>query len=338
MQRLKIRENQLPMVEQEFLHQWRIHIRAASHQRQLLHHSICELQPNSAVLIGDYKQNIKLEMRREEEGKFFFEKVPVSVLSFVAHIRRCDGSRIKRVFTVFSRVLNKSAQVVKKCLKMILDLDEMKDINHIDWWSDGGSSFRNIEYLTALSSQNSPLVQRKMIKDYNTAEEKSDSETDSGEESDSEEKSDSETDSGEESDSEEKSDSESDSKEESDEDEDEDTGSSDESIQSKKTWIDEDQRQFTINFFVPSHGKSECDSVFGQYSQILKQNLPKSGICSMSELIQFFKRETDILLESSDNQSPQHSFFEFDCESLQETAQKLDIKGFMTHLHYHVTD
>ncbi|KAA6330533.1 MAG: hypothetical protein EZS28_053489, partial [Streblomastix strix] len=48
--------------------------------------------------------------------------------------------------------------------------------------------------------------------------------------------------------------------------------------------------------------------------------------------------ETDILLESSDNQSPQHSFFEFDCESLQETAQKLDIKGFMTHLHYHVTD
>ncbi|KAA6357804.1 MAG: hypothetical protein EZS28_046669, partial [Streblomastix strix] len=42
------------------------------------------MRPDSAVIIGDYKENIKLDRKREEEGKKWFEKVPVSVLTFVA--------------------------------------------------------------------------------------------------------------------------------------------------------------------------------------------------------------------------------------------------------------
>ncbi|KAA6386632.1 MAG: hypothetical protein EZS28_017842, partial [Streblomastix strix] len=95
-QRLKLKWADLSPIEREFLHEWSIHIHAASHQQEMLYHAIASVQPDSAVIIGDYKKNIKLDRKREEEGKKWFEKVPVSVLTFVAHIRLSCGKCIKR--------------------------------------------------------------------------------------------------------------------------------------------------------------------------------------------------------------------------------------------------
>ncbi|KAA6367825.1 MAG: hypothetical protein EZS28_036647 [Streblomastix strix] len=96
---------------------------------------------------------------------------------------------------------------------------------------------------------------------------------------------------------------------------------------------------FVVNYFVPSHGKNDCDSVFGMYSSILKNNLPEEGIESFQELLNFFKRETQIMQRNSKSKSTApHQFFEFSCDQLENTAQKLQIKGFMGYLQFQVVD
>jgi hypothetical protein len=47
-----------------------------------------------------------------------------------------------------------------------------------------------------------------------------------------------------------------------------------------------------FNWFEPHHGKSECDSIFGHYAQLLSHNLPSQGIHSFNELFSFFQRAT----------------------------------------------
>ena len=47
--------------------------------------------------------------------------------------------------------------------------------------------------------------------------------------------------------------------------------------------------RFVINYFAPSHGKSEIDSVFGLFSRIVKDYTPVSTLSDAHDLCEFFK-------------------------------------------------
>jgi hypothetical protein len=46
-------------------------------------------------------------------------------------------------------------------------------------------------------------------------------------------------------------------------------------------------RNFIINYFVPFHGKSEVDGIFGFFTTLLHDNLFEKGIDNINELISF---------------------------------------------------
>ncbi|KAA6359166.1 MAG: hypothetical protein EZS28_045307, partial [Streblomastix strix] len=207
-------------IQRQLLQEWVTHRKAASIQRGKMHSDIFNLQPQEAVVIADYKENIKLPQRRQQIGKEYFGQLPVSCLSFVCHIRPKEGRSFKRVFTLFSKCMTHTSTVSLRCLKQILQDNDFQDINKIKWWSDCGPHFH------------SQQLQFELL----------------------------------------------------------------DTIRNFKEGI-----EFETNYFAPSHGKSECDSVFGFLQKILNKSLPKDGITSVDALIEFFKHQTENLISNIDS-------------------------------------
>ncbi|KAA6389070.1 MAG: hypothetical protein EZS28_015402 [Streblomastix strix] len=123
----KMKLDQLPEKEQQLLKEWYKHQKRQKEQR-------------------DKYNKIKKVVK---PGQAFFDKSPISCLSFVAFF----GSIlevIKRVYTILSRVLTHTSQVMLHCFQPILERDEFVSMKKINWWSDGGSFKPFISHCTTL--------------------------------------------------------------------------------------------------------------------------------------------------------------------------------------------
>ncbi|KAA6390661.1 MAG: hypothetical protein EZS28_013811 [Streblomastix strix] len=115
-----------------------------------MHQDKFNIQPGEALIIGDNKENIKLSQKRKQEGREFYDYLPVSCLSFLCYIRKSSGLRVHRVFTLFSRCLSHISTVSLKSLRQVLRDIDFKGINKIIWWSDGAPHFHSIQLAFAL--------------------------------------------------------------------------------------------------------------------------------------------------------------------------------------------
>ncbi|KAA6397001.1 MAG: hypothetical protein EZS28_007468 [Streblomastix strix] len=200
-------------------------------------------------MVGDYKENFQLSQLIDYFSFQFFDRSPVSCLTFVVYFGGELGTT-KRVYTVLSRVLNHTSQVVLQCLESILKRSEFTSINSIKWWSDGGPCFKSGEFALKLLSG----IQISEIKSIT----------------------------------------------------------------------------FKLNYFEPQHGKLDVDSIFGIYANLLKHNLPSSGINSLHELMDFLLVEAPECL--------QQTIIEYDVDKLNERVQNLKVDNFKKYLNFEVVD
>ncbi|KAK2942854.1 hypothetical protein BLNAU_22238 [Blattamonas nauphoetae] len=102
--------------------------------------------------------------------------------------------------------------------------------------------------------------------------------------------------------------------------------------------LEQDGTQLTIvaNFFETAHGKNEVDSLFGVLSQMLKQDIPKLGLSSFSDLIDFFRLNTLRLDEQKADQQRHHYVLEYDRAQEFIDPCNLTIKGIKASLKFEV--
>ncbi|KAA6359654.1 MAG: hypothetical protein EZS28_044819, partial [Streblomastix strix] len=64
------------------------HVLLAAHQRECFKRDILSLEEDSILVLGDFKENFKLNAQRDQVGKDYFKQLPVTCLSFVVHTKR----------------------------------------------------------------------------------------------------------------------------------------------------------------------------------------------------------------------------------------------------------
>ncbi|KAA6372953.1 MAG: hypothetical protein EZS28_031520, partial [Streblomastix strix] len=254
MKRDRLKFIDLTQIEKEYLTLWKLHNDEAQHQRYCMSQDLFNLQPNSCVVIADFKENIHIDMSTEQESQEFYHQQPITCLSFVVHVQTGDNKRLKRVYTIISKCLNHTSQFVVKAFKEVLKQPEFKEVKNLIWYSDGAGHFKSTEILAFLQNKACPPLPGCHV---------------------------------------------------------------------------------DLNYFSPSHGKSECDSVFGFFSKIIAKSLPKDGIHSMEELVHFLQQETQV---KSTYMQSQRTQYRFNCTRLAKKVRKMEVKGFKNSLHFTICD
>jgi hypothetical protein len=141
----------LTVKEKEFVDLWMKHRDRATHQREMMQHDIAALEEHEAVIIVDFKENLKGPVSKEATGRDFFDQAPITVLSFVCYLGRGKGLKAKCVVTVLSLCLSHTASFVIHSLKAVLAFPMFGQVQSLKWWSDGGPHFRNQQLLAAFT-------------------------------------------------------------------------------------------------------------------------------------------------------------------------------------------
>ena len=126
--------------EKEFIQLWIAHDDEAHIQRAAMHFDRDNLTTNDVLILADFKENFRLAYTWNQIGKDWFKQQMVSCLTFVCYRKK---SRVieKYPVTFFSNILSHSSSYVLHCLHKLLDMDFMKDVKRIIWWSDRGPHF-----------------------------------------------------------------------------------------------------------------------------------------------------------------------------------------------------
>jgi hypothetical protein len=115
-----------------------------------------------------------------------------------------------------------------------------------------------------------------------------------------------------------------------------------------------------VNLFEAHHGKSVCDTVFGQYATLLKHHAPESGIHTYTQLFQFLTRMTQPLSTPGEMKAAQHTFLEYafhlfytlflpllilfsvqprvELNTVDQSYRYLKVQGFRSYLSFSITD
>ena len=109
-------------------------------QRNALKTNLDSLEDGQAVVIFDFKQNIKLGGSPNEVSRDYYSPSNINYLSFFVKTKS-DGI----FFDFSSEVLAKNSYFVIGCFKKMLRQDAFKTLNikEIFAWSDVGRHFRN---------------------------------------------------------------------------------------------------------------------------------------------------------------------------------------------------
>jgi hypothetical protein len=126
------------------------HRKRAAGQRSAFEVQKKSLECDEVIILGDFKENIRLPLMRDSVGRDYFSSAPVTVLTFVVYLR-LDGTVCKRVFTILSRCVTHNAAFVILSVQTLLKEKIFDKVNRIIWWSDGGPHFRNKFLLAALT-------------------------------------------------------------------------------------------------------------------------------------------------------------------------------------------
>jgi hypothetical protein len=115
-----------------------------------------------------------------------------------------------------------------------------------------------------------------------------------------------------------------------------------------------------VNLFEAHHGKSVCDTVFGQYAMLLNHHAPESGIHTYAQLFQFLTKITQPLSVRGSLFKARHTFlklafslfdslflslfirisvcFSVEMDSVEQSCRYLKVKDFKSYLSYSITD
>ena len=193
--------------EKKFETLFREHVRQYQVQRRRMGENMSSLQNNQRLILMDYKENYKLPITKNQEGRAWYNKTQVTCLSFLVYQKSSSGDMNKTVFTYLSPCLSDTGSFTLQCLERVLKDEVFRDCTEVILWSDGGPHFRCKE-----------VVGRVLSDRFST----------------------------------------------------------------------HYGMRFVINYFAPSHGKSEIDSVFGLFSRIVKDYMPVSTIRDANDLCEFF--------------------------------------------------
>jgi hypothetical protein len=153
LRRLTHRPNggKLTAKEKDFMVLWLKHRDRATHQRSMMQHEIAALGEHEAILIADFKENLKGPVSKQATRRDFFGQAPITVLTFVCYVGCGHGKRKKDVITVLSLCIAHTAAFVVMALNKILELPPLATVQTVKWWSDGGPHFRNQQLLAAFA-------------------------------------------------------------------------------------------------------------------------------------------------------------------------------------------
>ncbi|GAM21720.1 hypothetical protein SAMD00019534_048950 [Acytostelium subglobosum LB1] len=168
-------------------------------QHKLLHESRREsfraakrdLKAGEILLVWDFKENININQAQTMTSKKFYDAVTRSFFSIVM-IYNVDGNIMRHTFSFLSNILDKTHKHAMICLEHMFKskeffecfVDQSKHstyipikatlsrcgIEHLDFWSDNGPTFKCYELLQVMENKCLDLVTR-MLKDYFSSEE-----------------------------------------------------------------------------------------------------------------------------------------------------------------------
>ena len=106
-----------------------------------------------AIIVMDFKENLRIGVGPVEIGKQFFQKTQVTVLGYVLFVGQPDGTVLKHHVDVLSYDLSHDSYFTGKALSHALD--EMRKLTRvpvklISFWADCGPHFRSKELLAVL--------------------------------------------------------------------------------------------------------------------------------------------------------------------------------------------
>jgi hypothetical protein len=101
------------------------HIRANADIRSSYHNLVDNLPQKQAVVVGDFKENVKLPWRLRQRDSEFYENQQVSVLTFVV-FANATGKTRKVVVTFVSKVLNHDALFLRDCYFKLSTLELLR--------------------------------------------------------------------------------------------------------------------------------------------------------------------------------------------------------------------
>ncbi|KAA6400499.1 MAG: hypothetical protein EZS28_003970 [Streblomastix strix] len=87
---------------------------------------------------------------------------------------------------------------------------------------------------------------------------------------------------------------------------------------------------FALHYFESQHGKSDIDSIFGLYANLIQLSLPCSGINTLHQMIDF--------LQFNVPENLKQVVLEYDIDKLNVNVKKLKLNNFQKYLNYEVID
>jgi hypothetical protein len=104
------------------------------------------LRDGECLCVFDFKENLSLTMVADEFGHDFYNRFPISVLTFVCFIKK-NGYLYKKFFTFLSVCTNHTASFASDCLDRVLKYPLFNDIGKVYLWSDNGPHFHNNQFI-----------------------------------------------------------------------------------------------------------------------------------------------------------------------------------------------
>ena len=131
-------------------------------QREAFEKKIENLDEDSAIILMDFKENIKLGKCNREVSSVFYSASQRTFFSVAVILR---GKKFK-YFDFISEDLTHDASFVIRCLNTLFNLPEWQSlsIKRISFWSDGAKHFRNFELIRYQIS----LIESRMVQSVDT--------------------------------------------------------------------------------------------------------------------------------------------------------------------------
>jgi len=109
-------------------------------QRKAFFESIEKLENNEAILLMDFKENIKLGGSQREVSRIFYTKSQRTVLCIIV-----ITNKGRHYFDFVSEDLCHDAEFVEQSIRELIYSPEFAQYNikQVNFWSDGGKHFRN---------------------------------------------------------------------------------------------------------------------------------------------------------------------------------------------------
>ena len=130
------------------------HISGKNAQRDSFNREVSDLgkqiDGKKAIVILDYKENLKLNVGPVQQGRDYYEQTQRSLLGFVVLLNDGNGV-VKKIFVNFvSQVLSKDGLFSSDCMKVLMKLPMFAKIKQLSVWSDSGPHFRCGEFAFCL--------------------------------------------------------------------------------------------------------------------------------------------------------------------------------------------